>query len=394
MEGDLTHLALATALGTAVLVALGLLIGRKPQRAGGGLALVFVGLLVGQVLESIAPPAVLGLSDDDLRVAALMDDADLRNRFNVDGRLRFIPTEGSETIVNLESGYRIDAPLRTVDFGPVRHETYSPSPRSIEQKVDNGDYPKLRGEVAGLYRTSQARVVADGRFVPNLRPLAARSEATGPAAYAFLLIGVVTLVVALGWSVVLLYRWRRDVARLGRMAEAEGYAGGKREAMRQGSPALKRLHFGPAARLPVFWSVGAGMSVAGLLAGIAHEHAEQTLALETFRAARFLRVDLAAPVPKPVAANAETTTTTVKAQPIKEAPKHETTPKPPIQATPAAASALPLSRTAVASKGPLRRPVASARHIRKPRPAHRRRVRRLRKRSVGQVVLPVPDSGN
>ncbi|RYG24345.1 hypothetical protein EON82_11085, partial [bacterium] len=120
MDGETTRLAYATATG-AVLLALAALAWVGPRRAmailrGAGLYGLFLALFVGVTVQTLAisvveqtPYTLAFLSTTDLRTQALLEDGDLRTRYNTDGRLRFIPKAGPDQVINLESPYRLDA---------------------------------------------------------------------------------------------------------------------------------------------------------------------------------------------------------------------------------------------------------------------------------------------
>ncbi len=294
MDGDFTHLAYVTACGAALLAvgALSFLGGRRTVGLLRRLSLfgLFLALFVGIAVQSLAtsmvdsPPYTdLFLSTNDLRTQALMEDDDLRARYNVDSRLRFIPTRGQEQVPNLEAPYSMDAgPLRHLNFPELHHAVPTDPPHGVASLAASGNSSDLRKEIAGLYESADATV---GRSSSN------RADFAGDASVGFLLLGVVGL---LGGMVPLLFRTVALVGDAYRLLRATGsrvYRGARVRAFRAGLSGLAEWQFRNARPFANLAMCGVLVTLAGLLMGLAREDETRRQAQFVFREARHLKID-------------------------------------------------------------------------------------------------------
>lgn len=293
MPLELSHLALATAVGAALLTfgALAAVGGRRTVRGVrdlglGGLALaLFAGVAAEGLsipLAESAPYTTLFLPTVDLRAQALMQDADLRARTNVDPRLRYIPSVGGERVPNLESGYRLAGPLRTVEIPPLRHAAPTRLPRGVEPFADEGDPAALRREVAGLY--DAARETAGP-------PDEGRADLARTASVGLLLLGLLGLVAGLLPLALRLLALAWDALRLLFATRTEGYRGARGRAVRAGARGLAQWHFGPARPFASLATFGLLALLGGIVMGFLREEEVRRAAHEVFAEARHLRVE-------------------------------------------------------------------------------------------------------
>lgn len=292
---DPSRLLLAAACGAAFLTiaaaafvggrrALGLI--REASFVGALLAL-FVGTAVESLSLSLAeapPYAWAFLSTDDLHVQALLEDPDLRTRYNVDPRLRYIPAKG-ERVVNLESGFRLaSGPFRTVDFAVLQHASPVATPTGVEPVSMDGDSTALRGEVAGLYETATSVAPPDATSLTRLDFCRSASVGLSMLGLVLLLAGTIPLLLfALATA--------RDVFGLARMTSGRPYRGARGRAFRLGAAALARWNFrsaGPFATLATF---GLLAFLVGIVMGLRREDETRRLAHDVFRAARQIRIE-------------------------------------------------------------------------------------------------------
>lgn len=296
MNGGLSHLALAAAAGAALLalVALAALGGRGAVRLlrDLGLAGVLLALFVGATAESLArslaevPPYTSFFpSTVDLRAQALLEDADLRTRTNVDPRLRYIPTGGGEQVPNLEAAYRLPVgPWRTIDLPAVRHSAPEPLPKGVLAATE-GDPAVLRGEVAGLYDDARATVEKSGGLPDEGVADLARTASVG-----LLALGVVGMVAGLlpllARSVAFLF----DDLRLLRATAHRSYKGARSRARRAGAKGLWAYHFGEARPFANLAMLGLLAVLGGVVMGFLREEETRRVAHAVFAEARHLRI--------------------------------------------------------------------------------------------------------
>ena len=297
VDGALSHLALAAAVGAALLslAALATLGGRRTSRlvrdlGGGGVLLaLFAGVATGSLARSLAetaPYTLLFPTTNDLRAQALMEDADLRTRFNVDPRLRYIPSSGPERVPNLESAYRLPVgPWRVLDFPAVRHATRELLPKGVEPTGD-GDATILRREVAGLVESARATVAPTGRLPDEGAADFARAASVG-----LLALGCAGLV---GGGLALLVRLLGllgDSLRLLRATAHRSYRGARGRARRLGLAALAKHRFADARPYAAQAMLGVLVLLAGLVMGFLREEETRRAAHAVFAEARHLRVE-------------------------------------------------------------------------------------------------------
>jgi hypothetical protein len=294
VNSETTHLAYATACG-AVLLMLSVLAFVGVRRSVDlirrlGLMGIFLALFVGIVVQSVSIPLVeappytwVFLSTNDLRTQALFEDADLRTRYNVDSRLRYIPADGRGQVINLEAPFRLDAgPWRTVEFPVLEHAVPVATPPGVMPLGFDGDANQLRKEVDGLYEAAQATT---GRFGSP------RADLARDASVGLLILGLVGLIGGLVALLVRLLATLRDGLRLFRATSQRAYRGARSRAFRVGFRGLWGWHFQgarPFASLAVF---GLLATLAGLLLGLAREDETRRLARSVFREARHMRID-------------------------------------------------------------------------------------------------------
>lgn len=294
MNGEIVGLAYTVATG-ATLIALAALAWVGPRRALSllrqlGLYGLFLALFVGVAVQTLAvsvvektPYTLAFLSTTDLRTQALLEDGDLRTRYNTDGRLRFIPKDGTETVINLESPYRLDAgPLREVDFKEAFHGKPVAPPAGVAPLSIEGNGDDLRKEVAGLYETAAATVG---------NPSSIRADLARDASVGFLLLGLVSFLSGLVPLVFRSVDLGGDSLRLVRATSHRSYRGVRGRAIRAGVSGLRDYHFGsarPFANLAVF---GLLITLAGVLLGLAREDETRRQAREVFAQARHIRVE-------------------------------------------------------------------------------------------------------
>lgn len=296
MEGELSHLVLAASVGAALLV-LGTLAAVGGRRTVGlvrgmGLGGILLALFVGVAIETLSlslvesPPTTLVLLPTTvLRVQALAEDPDLRTRYNVDPRLRYLPT-GNEQVVDLERPYAYGAGLRWVKVLPVVHVSPSKTPKGIVTMGDDA----FGKEVDGLYERAWSTVVEAGR-APSFASSRARLGFASAASVGLLAMGLIGLI---GGLVPLLSCWialLADAGRLVRATKHPSYRGVRGRAIRQGAAGLAEWHrdrWRPFASLATF---GALTLLGGVLMGLLREEETRRLAHGVFAEARHLRIE-------------------------------------------------------------------------------------------------------
>jgi len=294
MEGDFTQLAYVSASGAALLTvgALSFVGARRTVGLLQRLSLfgLFLALFAGITVQSLAtsmvdspPYADLFLSTNDLHIQALMEDDDLRARFNVDPRLRFIPTSGGEQVPNLDAPYSLDAgPLRHLEFPELYHLHPTDPPHGVATLAAFGNSSDLRKEVAGLYESADAAVG---------RPSSVRADFARDTSVGLLLLGLIGLV---GGVIPLLFRvagLARDAYRLLRATGNRAYRGARVRAFRTGLSGLAQWHFRTARPFVNLATCGLLVTLAGLLMGLAREDETRRHAQFVFREARHLKID-------------------------------------------------------------------------------------------------------
>ncbi len=297
MDGGLSHLALAAAVGAALLTlaALAAVGSRGAVRLvrdlglGGVLLALFIGVAAESLARSLAETAPYTLvfpSTVDLDAQALMEDADLRTRTNVDARLRYISTGGGDRVPNLESAYRLPiGPWRTLDFPAVQHATPEPLPHGVEP-LGEGDPTILRREVAGLYENAKATLERSGA-----RPDEGAADLARTASVGLLVLGLVGLVGGLLPLLVRLLRLLADDLRLVRATRHRSYQGARPRARRAGAAALAAHHFADARPFANLATLGLLTLLGGLVMGILREEETRRAAHAVFTEARHLRIE-------------------------------------------------------------------------------------------------------
>ena len=293
-------LALMAAVGAALLL-LGLLAAVGGRRTvavvrglgiGGILLAVFVGAAVESLSASLAeaPPYTLALLPTRvLRVQALAEDPDLRTRFNVDSRLRYLPT-GGERVADLEEAYAYGGGLRRVEVPPVRHSVARRRPAGLAALGE----AEVEQEVEGLYDRAWETVRDAGRE-PELQPSRDRLAFASTASVGLLVVGFVGLV---GGLVPLVGRWLAlgyDAARLFRATGHASYRGARGRAVRAGTRGLAAWH-GERGRPHLSLAALGGLTIlAGFLMGLLREEETRRLAHGVFAEARHLRIEAKRP---------------------------------------------------------------------------------------------------
>lgn len=295
MDGEIAGLTLTAALGAGLLV-LGLLAAIGPVRTlkalrGAGLAGALLALFVGTVVQSLArplvdaPPYTLAfLPTTVLRVQGLAEDPDVRTRYNVDPRLRYLPSRG-ETVVDLEGSYVPDLDgLRRVEVRPVVHASRAAKPAGVVA-MDEAEFGR---EVDGLYEKAWATLERSERT--GAYPVG-RVEFLGAASVGLLVLGMVGLLAGL---VPLLFRllgaaW--DGLRLLRLTASPSYRGVRRRAWRYGFRELMRWHAGEARSFATLATFGLLLGLGGVVLGLLRESKERSLARDVFREAREIRIE-------------------------------------------------------------------------------------------------------
>ena len=296
MDGGLSHLALAAAVGAALLTlaALAAVGGRRAVRLlrdlglGGVLLALFVGVAAQSLARSLAettPYTLLFPATNDLRAQALMEDADLRTRTNVDPRLRYIPTDG-ERVPNLESAYRLPVgPWRTLDFPAVRHATPEVPPKGVAP-LGEGDSEALRSEVAGLYegaRTTDERA--------GVLPDEGAADLARTASVGLIALGLVGLIGGLLPLLLRLLALLWDDLRLLRATAHRSYRGARARARRLGVAALAAHRFADARPFANLAMLGLLTLLGGLVMGFLREEETRRTAHAVFVEARHLRIE-------------------------------------------------------------------------------------------------------
>lgn len=296
LNSDLAHLAYVSASGAALLAvgALSFLGARRTVSLVQRLSIfgVFLALFVGIALQGVAaslvdapPYNLLFRPTDDLRAQALMENDDLRTRYNTDGRLRFIPTHSDAPVINLEAAYHLEeGPFRSLDFPELIHGIPVDPPAGVASVAASWSPKELRQEVAGLYESAESAVGP----VDSSRADFARDVSIG-----FLLLGLIGIV---GGIVPLVFRafglvW--DGKRLLRATSERVYRGVRGRALRSGMAGLAEYHFRPARPFGNLAVCGLLIALAGLLMGLVREDEVRRQSLAVFREARHLRIDVA-----------------------------------------------------------------------------------------------------
>lgn len=288
MEGESTHLVLATALG-ATLLLLGCLAAVGGRRTLGivramGISGLFVALFVGVALETLAPPTIASkpytlafLPSTALRAEGLAQDPDLRTRYNVDPRLRYL----GGSVANLESDYAPDlGPLRRLEVPPVVHSTPRPLPKGVVA-MGEAEFGK---EVDGLYERAWASVDRT-----ELAPAAERTAFLGTASVGFLLLGLVGLLAGILSLLLRGLSALRDHLRLLWMTADGRYQGVRARALRLGSRELLRWHLRESRPFVSLLTFGLLVALGGALLGLLREEETRSLAHAVFREARDVR---------------------------------------------------------------------------------------------------------
>lgn len=294
MNGELTHLILTAAVGAALLalaafVAVG---GRRTLHIARGLGLLglLLALFAGTAVESLSIPLAdaapyneLFLGANDLHIQALMEDPDLRTRYNVDSRLRYIPL-GSPRVINLDAPYTLDVgPIRTLDFTEAQHTERVTYPKGVEPLGLSNDPRDLRAEVGGLYEKARA--------LTGPAPSQERADFARTSSVGFIAIGLVGLVAGLLPLLIRLWALLGDGLRLLRATAQRGYRGARTRAVRAGLPALAQWHFADARGFGAMATSGLLALLLGLLLGVLREEETRRAAHETFAAARHQLVE-------------------------------------------------------------------------------------------------------
>ena len=294
MQGELSHLALMAAVGAALLTlgALAAVGGRRTARLvrdlglGGLLLALFAGVVAEELslaLAEAAPYTSVFLSSNDLRAQALMEDADLRSRTNVDSRLRYIPTSGIEQVPNLESGYRLEGGLRTIVIPMLNHAAPVSFPRGVEPLIQEGDPEELRREVAGLYESARAAV-------RDHTPDEGRLDLDRTASVGLFVLGLVGLIAGLLPLIFRLLTLSRDALRLAWAIRHQSYRRTRGRALRVGVQALAGWHFGAAKPYRSLAIFGVLTMLGGVVMGLLREEETRRVAHAVFAEARYLRI--------------------------------------------------------------------------------------------------------
>lgn len=287
-----SHVALMAALGAGLLV-LGSLAAVGGKRTvvlarGLGWGGVLLSLFIGAAFESLSKPivespsyAIAFLPPRILRVQALAMDPDLRTRYNLDPRLRYLPPRG-ERIVDLEAAYITRSGLRDVAQAPVRHTTVEHRPEGMTA----GSAEEVEQEVEGLYEMAWRSVSHEG-----FEPAEERLGYVSATSVGFLVLGLVGLgagcIPLIGRAFLLVY----DVLRLGRGTSHHSYESVRTRAFLTGARGLWDWHAErarPHVSLAVF---GLLTFLGGFLMGLLREEETRSLAYEVFSAARYARIE-------------------------------------------------------------------------------------------------------
>lgn len=297
MNGELTSLALATASGAALLVLSSLAaVGARRTLTfvrGVGLFGVFLAFFVGNVLQSLARPLLAArpytlafLPPTVLHAQGLAEDPDLRTRYNVDARLRYLPVRGAN-VVDLESEYEPQLQgFRLAVVPPVVHS----SPTKLPPRVIAMGEAEFGKEIDGLYRQAWATVERAGRG-PEFRSEQRLADFIATASIGFLVLGVVGL---LGGLLPLAGRmvatvW--DSLRLLRRTSGPGYRGARKRALKFGTRALAHWHFAESRSFASLATFGLLLTLGGAVLGLLHEEESRVLAHAVFREAREIRIE-------------------------------------------------------------------------------------------------------
>ena len=294
VEGS--HLALMAAVGAGLLLvgSLAAVGGRRTVSLvrgiglGGVLLAVFVGVTVESLSTSLveSPPYTsVFLPSRALRVQALAEDPDLRTRFNVDPRLRYLPS-GGERIADLEEAYAYGSGLRRMEIPPVRHSVAIRRPPVFAALGD----AEVEQEVEGLYGRAWATVRDAGRESEFQRPRDRLAFATA-ASVGLLVLGLIGfvggLVPLIGHGLALGY----DATRLIRATGHRSYHGTRGRAIRAGGRGLAAWHGERARPHRSLATVGTLALLAGFLMGLLREEETQRLAHGVFAEARHLKIE-------------------------------------------------------------------------------------------------------
>lgn len=291
---DVASLLLSAACGATLLVlcAVAFVGGRKSiplMREMGGTGLL-VALFIGVVADSLSaslaqspPYTTLFLPTEILRIQGLLEDPDLRTRYNVDPRLRYIPMDGS-TVINLESEYRLEAgPLRRATIPALHHEDPVRRPAGVAPLSPEGDSILLRQEVSGLYAAA-APFAEDPEAEARLRFTRTASVGLWGLGSVLLAAGLLPLIFYCGETV-----W--DLGRLYRATSGSAYRGGRVGALRLGAAALVRWNFRRASSSFSLGTVGLLAALLGGVIGLRHEDETRQRAHDVFQRARLARVE-------------------------------------------------------------------------------------------------------
>lgn len=283
------------AVGAALLTlgALAAVGGRRTVRLvrdlglGGLLLALFVGVATEGLSLSLAeapPYASFFLSSNDLHTQALMEDADLRARTNVDSRLRYIPSGGLEQVPNLESGYRLEGGLRAVTLPMLRHAAPVTFPPGVEPLIQIGDPEALRREVAGLYETARTTV---GDRAPD----EGRLDLDRTASVGLLALGLVGLVAGLLPLTFRLLALLGNALRLLGAVRHRSYRRARGRALRTGLGGLAAWHFERARPFASLATFGLLTLLGGVVMGLLREEETRRVAHAVFAEARHLRIE-------------------------------------------------------------------------------------------------------
>lgn len=290
---DASSLLLAAALGTTLLLlaSMAAVGGARTLRIVRqfGFTGVFLALFTGVVVESLAEPlmrtspyTLVHLPPTVLRFQGLVEDPDLRTRYNVDPRLRYLGAK----VPDLEVAFVMRNGIRIVDVPQVRHETPTALPASV---VPMGE-KAIGEEVDGLYERALATVEESGRG-GKVEALIRRADWIGAAGFGLLVLGLVSV---LAGAVPLLLgglSFLGDEGRLIVMTASPEYRGARGRALRHGTGALRAWHRKRTAPHRALATFGLLATLGGLLLGFLREEETRGIAHRVFAQARSIRID-------------------------------------------------------------------------------------------------------
>ena len=290
---DASHLFLAAALGATLLLlaSLAAVGGGRTLRIvrqfgfAGALLALFTGVVVESLAEPLmrtAPYTLIHLPATILRFQGLAEDPELRTRYNVDPRLRYL----GEKVPNLEAPFVVSSGLRSVTVPPVHHSVPTPLPSNVVE----ADETEMGQEADGLYRRALATVEGterDGSIAARSR----KADWIGAAGVGFLVLGVVGI---LAGTVPLLLGAAAFLGDTGRLLFATArpeYRGGRGKALWRGTGALRAWHRERAKPHRALATFGLLATLGGLLLGFLREEETRRIAHDVFAEARTVRIE-------------------------------------------------------------------------------------------------------